>query len=394
MKLREVKISGFRSLWDVSVTDLRDVNVFFGDNNSGKSNLLDALAVLFKVEQRDLPVSGFYRSELSNFVDNFTLKPNGTKVPCIKMYCKIALGAEDIGNLPQMVDLLKKIGLFKERSQWLELKVEITSLQDGTANRVLKEAIINSVVLYDSSIPEPEVFFPSLVEKIAVDERENAVGQLIYYIINSFNKVNDRRFTEARSSTEIQDAIESLPQRQFNQWLRDLIESRGKKYEMFQKIQSWFNGEPFSYGKIRPIFAGERTDIIVEDLYGREFLVERLGTGVHQILVLLSEIAAKVSEAETKIFGIEELELNLSPHMQRETLKMLAGLVSNPVESGFSQLFLTSHSPYLCNRDLADIYAVSIEKERGTIIEHGENAVRKLIKHFDYDSFHLERRTK
>jgi len=60
-------IKGFRSLWDVSITDLGTINVFFCENNSGKSNILEALETLFKVEQKELPVSGFYRKHLNTF---------------------------------------------------------------------------------------------------------------------------------------------------------------------------------------------------------------------------------------------------------------------------------------------------------------------------------------
>ncbi len=68
-------------------------------------------------------------------------------------------------------------------------------------------------------------------------------------------------------------------------------------------------------------------------------------------------------------------------------------LGSNPEASGLSQVFLTSHSPYLCKRDYAELYAVSIEKHIGTQVKHGHDATRKLIRHFQYDSLDLSRRS-
>ena len=99
MKIREVTVSGFRSLWNVSIADLGNINVFFGDNNSGKSNILEALEILFKVEQEELPVSGFYQGALSNFADNFTVKYDGSMMTTINMSCKVGIGSEDIQNL-------------------------------------------------------------------------------------------------------------------------------------------------------------------------------------------------------------------------------------------------------------------------------------------------------
>jgi predicted ATPase len=393
MIIKEVSIKGFRSLWDVSITDFGTVNVFFGENNSGKSNILEALETIFKVEQKELPVSGFYRGALSDYVDNFTVKTDGTIGANININCKIAVSRNDIEVLPAFMDFLKQNSILKARNQLLELEVEITPSTYLVANKVLKIAKINSVVMYDSSIPQPGNFFPGLSGKVNQKDCESAVGELFFYLINSFNKIHTGRFMETREITEGSELSTVIPLQRFKDWFRVLIESRGEDYKTYQKIQGWFDEKPFVYGKIRPIFSRGKTDILIEDSTGRELMLERLGTGVQQILILLSQIAARVYTNKAKIFGIEELELNLSPNMQREALNVLKNMASSPDSSGFSQVFLTSHSPYLCNRDFAELYAVSIDNTSGTQVKHGENAARKLIKHFKYDDFNLARRS-
>ena len=72
---------------------------------------------------------------------------------------------------------------------------------------------------------------------------------------------------------------------------------------------------------------------------------------------------------------------------------MLAKMGSTPDTSGLSQIFLTSHSPYLCNRDYVELYTVSIDDATGTKVTHGVEATRKLVKHFKYDDFNLSRRS-
>ncbi len=393
MEIREVSVRGFRSLFNVSITDLKNINVFFGDNNSGKSNILEALEIMFKVEQKELPVSGFYRGPLSDFVDNFTVKPDGTIGTNIYISCKIAVSRKDIEVLPVFVELLKQNGIFKARNQLLELEIEITPAVYPVVNKVLKIAKINSVVLYDSSIPQPGSFFPGLSGQANQKDCESAAGELFYYVINSFNKIHTGRFMETGDIAEGSELDTLIPLQRFKDWFRVLFESRGEDYRIFQKIQRWFNEKPFEYGKIRPIFSGDKTDILIEDSTGRELLLERLGTGVQQILILLSQVVARVYTSKAKIFGIEELELNLSPNMQREALKVLKNMASSTGDSGFSQIFLTSHSPYLCNRDLAQLYAVSIDNISGTQVKHGEEAIRKLVRHFKYDDFNLHRRS-
>ena len=388
MKIREVQISGFRSLWNVSITNLGDVNVFFGENNSGKSNILEALEMLFRVERTDLPISGFYQGELTNFVDNFTVKPDGTTANVINMNCKVAIGSEDIGKLSGFIDFLKGNGIFKTHNQWIQLEVEIKPVTASVANRVLKKATINDCIMYDSSAAPPARFFPSLVVQVSqAAKKEDAAGALVGYLINSFSKIHTGRFMETGKIVEGSATNLLMQMQDFKDWFRTLIESRGEDYGTFRKIQEWFKQKPFAYGEIRPILSGGKTELIIEDTWNRELIMERLGIGVQQILVLLSQIAFRVSRYKTKIFGIEELELNLSPSIQMETLNMIKGMVSDPGSSGFSQVFLTSHSPYLCSRDCPDLYAVSIDKNAGTQVKHGPNVVKKMIKHYNYDFF-------
>jgi len=389
MRIKEVAISGYRSLRNVSIADLGDgVNVFFGNNNCGKSNILEALETLFKVEKTDLPVSGFYSGELTNFVDNFTVKADGTTATSINMRCKLAVGGEDIDKLPVFVDFLKKNRIFsKVHKQWVELEVEIKPGLAGVANRVLNKATVNGRIMYDSSIPQPGSFFPALSKRASVLARENAAGAFFGYLVNSFNKIHTGRLMETRKIVEGSRGDVSMSMQEFKDWFRGLIESRGDKYKTFQKVQQRFQKKPFAYGTIRPVSSGDKADLLVADMFGREFMVERLGTGVQQILILLSQIAARVSMDKTKIFGIEELELNLSPNVQVEALNMLKGMAADPASSGFSQVFLTSHSPYLCKRDCPDLYAVSIDGKTGTQVKHGPNAIKTMIKHYNYEFF-------
>lgn len=53
MQIQKASIRGFRSLWDVSISDLGGVNILYGDNNCGKSNVLGALQLLFRVEKAE-----------------------------------------------------------------------------------------------------------------------------------------------------------------------------------------------------------------------------------------------------------------------------------------------------------------------------------------------------
>lgn len=47
MRIRKIRIKNFRSLRDVALEDIEDFNVLIGKNNSGKSNVLESLALFF-----------------------------------------------------------------------------------------------------------------------------------------------------------------------------------------------------------------------------------------------------------------------------------------------------------------------------------------------------------
>lgn len=47
MRIRKLRIRNFRSLRDVELDSLGDISVFIGKNSTGKSNLVEALALFF-----------------------------------------------------------------------------------------------------------------------------------------------------------------------------------------------------------------------------------------------------------------------------------------------------------------------------------------------------------
>jgi AAA15 family ATPase/GTPase len=49
MRLTSFRAQNFKSLIDVELPDLQDINVFYGPNNVGKSNILQAMDVFFEL---------------------------------------------------------------------------------------------------------------------------------------------------------------------------------------------------------------------------------------------------------------------------------------------------------------------------------------------------------
>jgi AAA15 family ATPase/GTPase len=113
MKILNVKIKGFRSLSNVTMNNIGPINIFYGENNAGKSNILAALEILMKVEnvaQAESIVGNFLNGELSNFIDNFTITKSGEKANKINIIGRVGLDDDDlklIGNFEEIIKTLK-----------------------------------------------------------------------------------------------------------------------------------------------------------------------------------------------------------------------------------------------------------------------------------------------
>jgi hypothetical protein len=371
---------------------LGPVNIFYGENNTGKSNILAALEMLFKVEkveELESPVAGFLRGELSDFIDNFTLKAGNEQASVIQMNVRLGLSDDDLQRIPTFSSFIREHNIYEDgHVQRLELEVEITRTTRKKAVRTTRMASINRKAMYDASKSDLDRFFPSLSQKVPeVMTRQRPVEELFLYLINSFGLIHAERFLQPELVAE--RPVPKPVAQQFKNWLLSLSQSRGEDYRVFQRIKEWFDSTTFHYGSIRSIREDGGVGLTVEDGSKRELVIERLGTGVQQILMLLSNISC----SKARILGIEEIELNLSPSLQNRTVSMLRELIAKSDERLVDQFLLTSHSMHLGRREDAVLYAVSIDETGDTKVERGPAAIRKLKEHFDYGMFRIPRRS-
>lgn len=123
--------------------------------------------------------------------------------------------------------------------------------------------------------------------------------------------------------------------------------TRFKDREKFEKIQN-FVRKVLKRPDIKISIQHDKLAINVED-YGRFLPIETLGTGVHQVVLL----AVQAVLEENTVICLEEPELHLHPELQHQLMHFLAHETAN-------QYFITTHSATIMDAVDADVYSVKL----------------------------------
>lgn len=368
MKILDLQFSNFKSFGNYQnpvtskLEDLRNMNMIFGENNSGKSNVLKFIDLLFqrKVERESVYVEeegrNRERKEIGSFwKGNITDQPfifhkNHREFPIVfNVTIEISDAEITASGLAESELLLAghpgNAGFSK-----IELNGEIVnSGSPSSSSIIMNEVKFNGQTIYVNGTPK--VYFAG---NAALRDNQQAFESLMGVLNDSvFFLDTDRAFSEELATKE----VKTLDAKSFKNWLHnlslDLVDY--KKYEDFVgfvKEQS-FSGKIFR--AFDPSFAremGDEIEIMLNN--GSERLpITSYGTGVQQILLIL----AMLFETKAKIILIEELELNLSPKTQRELFKILRALITKGV---IHQVIFTTHSSYFNFRTDLQLFEVSI----------------------------------
>lgn len=393
MKIKKLRIQNYKSISDLTIEDFSNVNMIFGPNNSGKSNVLTFIDILFSPKIKsavpEFDTSRFkgetpsLKGQPSPFWDGmiinrpFIFRNNDWKKP-INFEILIELPSESLSFLqPDQLIAIKKLFLDESATFNLELFGQIVGLTPISSEIHLDKVNLNEKNIY---IRNPEDFFSSIpkTDKSGVKSSGYEIFHSILNLIN--NSVlflnNDRYFHPEREDKSIEELIPS----NFTNWFHNLSLDT-ERYNDFVKIigeiatfkpsgdADFLKGEQNS-----PInqeldfeFARKGDDILLmlTNVLKKRLPLENFGTGVQQILFILSKIA----EAKPKIILIEEIELNLSPKYQYELIQHLIKFIEGDTKC--TQLFFTTHTPILAYR--TDFVMFNIQ-----ISDIGETHCRKL----------------
>jgi len=293
MQLKRFSVKGFKNFrQEVVLENMGDICVIHGENNVGKSNVLEAMRLLFVL----FPIPN------SNAIDNL-LKQNSFNRREIFTF-----------GLNNPIDISVTLDCEKNTDVTLDISIPIQN-DDGSEfrhnfNNNFQSGIQTSCLTN---------FLEKRFALIGVDRQ-----------INDTETEKERCIVPQSLLLQLYDIKDSPEPAVFEKW------------ELFVSTLQKFN-DVLGEGEFVSVFErkSNRANLVFQPAIKprRRIPIEILGSGIQQVIALIARLL--VSDAD--FIAIEEPELNLRYSLQLRLRDILAEIVKAPV--GPQQIFLTSHSP-------------------------------------------------
>ncbi|MCB0231748.1 MAG: AAA family ATPase [Anaerolineae bacterium] len=319
MRITRFRIQGFKNIADVSVDGLSDINIFFGLNDVGKSNIFEAIALWHRLLATSR--SPNHSESHEDFERNF-----GTSLFSLGGPTELGL---DVELILEVSDLQRK-NLFPDVVSHLRNHLRHTNESQLNVTSQVKSVLDSN----KASIRSKAYWGDRTDVELHPKDLANVVPPI--HIIPA----ERRFFVEQRNTDKIAESIshENLKKALFYAYLSSDIQQKKR----FGAIKTVLSEPPFSLGELDVALdpGNDQIDIGFIRPYGR-LPLENLGSGSQQLLLVLGQVFLN----DFPIIALEEPEMNLSPQRQQELMVALRRLMQDPA-IGLKQLFISTHSPY------------------------------------------------
>lgn len=403
MLIKEIEIHNFKSLKHLSLKNFQKINIFFGENNTGKSNILNALEMVFnpslkeeeKYYDKKMPIEERFLANLetgkkffynTNINEDIKIKVILELTPDEMTICYENLKLAQISDIQEKKDILEFVSELIDKKPLFTIESTIQA-RDRYCYQFLSLFKINNTTIYDATYVrtgETSYRWEIKGKFKRHDDGKRATQTILSILRGGFICIPTfRKFIEeieeetpriedfdTKSGTDIKKAI-------FLFYTATDYERRN----IFKTLVKTYNNPPFNYGEL----------FVSKDPFSKEIElhidngsfsipISDLGSGAQQALLLLFNIIFY----KNKMIGIEEPEANLSPKSQKEFLQKLIEYVKGKA-SITNQLFISTHSPIFGKRE--NHYYVSHDGKQ-TIVESPEiipkeEFIEKESKHWE-----------
>lgn len=387
MKIKNFKVSGYKSLHDFKVNSMANINMIYGYNNSGKSNMVKLLELIFSkknstegtkvdsgFEQISTPNTGnFWEGIIENQAFIFNTNSNTEEIHFEFLFeiAKNEISGVLSDNYKPFADIY--FANHNNDSFPIEIKGEITKLNFNSSSIKLSSVLLNRKDLYSIDNLGDKIYLKYLEVKYSSSPIYKNRFSIYQSIMRIFNDCvlfldNDRYFV---SEFENEKTGQNFNSRTFKNWIYkmylnpELFSTYNELVEFLKEfkvsidpknnsLKSCESNSPLSKLSLGFSKNADKEINIMFDKKGGRLPLNSFGTGIQQLVYLL----ARIFSSKSRIVLIEELELNLSPKYQIEILKHLKELIA---KNKIDQIFFTTHSNYLIYRNDFSIFEISID---------------------------------
>ncbi len=343
MKLVGIEIQNFRSIGNdpIILSPWKQCNILIGQNNTGKSNVIKAVQKIVELvkpggqKPKSFENTDYHLRNLSNRF-TFTLK----------------FQYDPKQNIDRIITDKLKTDKFdftfswENKSDWIIIDNSFTQIQDfGQA----KDFIESISLFYDKSSEIAENFLRN-GEEIFKRFFAQFISQV--YIIPEFRQIE----TGDEYSLSGKNLVRLLASYQHPEIGNDTDQA---KFNKIQELVRQLLHMPEAMLEV----TNDKTSIVISN-HGLRLPLSSYGTGVHQLVILVTAILS----IDNAICCIEEPEIHLHPTLQREFLEFITTQTTNT-------FLISTHSPTLINsqsRILAEpspkIQIFHLRKENGVTI--------------------------
>jgi len=310
MQLKRFSVKGFKNFrQEVVLENMGDICVIHGENNVGKSNVLEAMELFF-VLSNNYGINGY---------DNITQYPFERKI--------FTFGLNNPINMSVTLNCEDDIDVTLDISIPNDDNFSIAEITDNSQSDIQNSCLTD--------------FQQKRFALIGVDRQ-----------INDAETEKERCIVPQSLLLQLHDIKDSPEPTVFDKWELFVI--------TLQKFQDIL-GE----GEFISVFEREsnRANLVFQPAIKprRRIPIEILGSGIQQVIALIARLL--ISDAD--FIAIEEPELNLRYSLQLRLRDILEEIVKAPV--GPQQIFLTSHSPAF---EFGKHFYAMKATDEGPIIEH------------------------
>ncbi|AUX20710.1 uncharacterized protein SOCEGT47_011830 [Sorangium cellulosum] len=321
MRLSSFHVRGFKNFrQEIGLEELGTFNVIHGVNNVGKSNLLQAMELYFRllglerdgwlpfstdrrIDDQELLTMGFTRSEIFNLEQPYPIELRG-----------------EVLTDPQELDAAGIRPLLP--ADRVQVGVVLQWVGTSVAYRVKSFVFADGTnVVSSQSSPEKKTFIlrfaKFLMQNFLIRTEEAA----------RFALIPVTRLLDPQLALALYDAKESSDIEAVRRW------------ERFVEVMGLFTDILGDGAFVATYDRRSAQANLVYQTANARIPLNLLGSGVQQIVSLVGRLLM----TKATIVGVEEPELNLRYSLQERLREIFTNIVGRP--GGPAQLFLTSHSP-------------------------------------------------